>query len=221
MVSKRTGKPRGRPKKPLPVIPEPKKAVGRPETLNLRRVAFYVAHSKLIKMRTIRGNRTLGDNMAALWLTALAKAGKDGLLLGAAGGDVPNAPKDYVENCPDGAVPIVPMQHDAPITIQQVAGSAKAMQKKAAEVLRTTDAATHRRFVEMVAIFGLFLEAHNRAGRGLWTEARGLWAEAASRAICLGETEIASGIAHISEKVLGEANPLAILGVPERQFPTT
>jgi hypothetical protein len=167
MATKRTGRKAGRPKKPLPVIPEPKQPVGRPETLDLRLVAF----SKVTKMRTTRGNRTLGDNTAAQWLTALRKAGKDGLLCGAVAGDVTGSPKDFISDCPDGFIPVVPMQlnRDSPITIEQIAGSAKAMQKKAAEVFRTGDDATLRWFVEMAAVFGLVLAAGNRPDRGLWT----------------------------------------------------
>jgi hypothetical protein len=221
MATKRTGRKVGRLKKPLLAIPEPKKAVGRPETLDLRHVAFYVAHSKLAKMRTTRGNRTLGAHSAALWLTALRKAGKDGLLRGASAGGVTGAPKDFISDCPDGFIPVVPLQpkQDSPITIEQVAGSARAMQKKAAEIFRSGDDATLRWFVEMVAIYGLILAGTNRADRGLWTEARGLWAEAGARAIFLGETEISSQIAHFSDKV-EKFNPLAAFGVPGTQFPT-
>jgi hypothetical protein len=211
MATKRTGRKVGRLKKPLLAIPEPKKAVGRPETLDLRVVAFYYAHCKLIKMRTTRGNRTLGAHSAALWLTAIRKAGKDGLLHGAAAADVTGAPIDFT----DGFIQIVPMQNrDSPITIQQISGSAKAMQKKAAEIFRTADAATHRWFVEMVSIFGLVLAATKRAEHGLWEEARCLWAEAGARAICLDEPKIASMIGHVSEKALEKFNSL---GVPRRE----
>jgi hypothetical protein len=218
VASKRTGRKVGRPKKPLPAIPEPKKPVGRPETLDLCLLAFYVAYSKSTKMRTTRGNRTLGDNMAALWFTALRKAGKDGLLRGAAVGDVTGSPKGFISDCPDDFIPAVPMQlnRDSPITIEQIAGSAKAMQKKAAAVFRTADAATLKWFVEMASIFGLVLAATKRAENGLWTEARGLWAVASARAIFLGETKIASMIGHVAAKAPEEFNPLAVLGVPER-----
>ena len=212
MVTKPTGRDVGRPKKPLPVIPEPKKAVGRPETLDLRVVAFYYAYCKLTKSRTTRGNRTLGAHTDALFITAIRKAGFDGLLHGAAAGSVPGSPKDFISDCPDGYIPFVPMQpkQDLPITIQQISGSAKAMQKKAAEVLRTSDDATHCWFVEMVSIFGLVLAATKRAEHGLWEEARCLWAEAGARAICLDEPKIASMIADLSTKMLASGGNIVL-----------
>jgi|HubBroStandDraft_6_1064221.scaffolds.fasta_scaffold1859824_1 hypothetical protein len=133
MATKKTGRKTGRPNKPLPAVTNPEKPVGRPETLDLRVVAFYYAYCKLIKSRTTRGNRTLGAHTAALFITAIRKAGFDGLLHGAAAGSVPGSPKNFISDCPDGSyIPFVPMQpkHDSPITIQQISGSAKAMQKK-------------------------------------------------------------------------------------------
>jgi hypothetical protein len=91
-----------------------------------------------------------------------------------------------------------------------LSGSAKAMQKKAAEVLRTSDDATHRWFVEMVSIFGLVLAATVRAEHGLWEKAHGLWAEGAARAICLDEPKIASMIADLSTKMLASGGNIVL-----------
>jgi hypothetical protein len=205
MATKKTGRKTGRPNKPLPAVTNPEKPVGRPETLDLRVVAFYYAYCKLIKSRTTRGNRTLGAHTAALFITAIRKAGFDGLLHGAAAGSVPGSPKDFISDCSDGYIPFVPMQ-----TIQQISGSAKAMQKKAAEVLRASDDATHRWFVEMVSIFGLVLAATVRAEHGLWEKAHGLWAEGAARAICLDEPKIASMIADLSTKMLASGGNIVL-----------
>lgn len=166
----------GRAKKTLMTITE-RRSRGRPDVPFLEdpdryRVAFYAAFKRLTKMRTVRGNRTLGYNMAAKLFTALFKGD---LLEGGAAGDVTGAPKNFAKNCPAGATPIVPMQRgrDEPLTIQQVAGAAKAMQKKEVKVLETGDNATLRWFTEAVKIFGLVLAGTVQNNQSQILEAKG------------------------------------------------
>ncbi|MDQ6701989.1 MAG: hypothetical protein M3Z96_02200 [Pseudomonadota bacterium] len=213
----------GRPKKLLAAIAEPKRPVGRPavpllEDRELRIIAFYVAHCKFVKMRTKRGNRILGDNAAATWLAMLRRGD---LLKGAAAGDVPGAPEDFVKNCPEGYVPAVPLARgkDWPLHSDDVAGPVKTMKRKAAAIWRTGDAPTLLRFCEIVAIFGLILAGTDRADRGLWTEARAHWTVARGRALSLGEPHIASMIdlAEIAPLLpVEDFDPLSAIGVPEK-----
>jgi hypothetical protein len=157
MATKRTGRKIGRPKKPLPLSPpEPKKAVGRPKMPPLEDperhiIAFYAAYRRVIKMGTLRGDRKLGANSAATWLAMLRKGD---LLKGAAVGSVTGAPKDFISDCPDGFIPVVPLARgkDRPLHSDDVAGPVKTMKKKEAAFWKSDDA-TKRWFDEAAIIF--------------------------------------------------------------------
>ena len=171
MVTKPTGRDVGRPKKPLPTIAEQKRPAHRPkgtavpflQDRDRYTVAFYAAHRRVIKMRTERGNRTLGDNAAATWLAMLRKGD---LLRGAAVGDVPGAPAG-MGNYPDGFVRVVPLARgkDWPLRSDDVAGSVKTMKKKEAAAWKGDDA-TKRWFDEAVIVFMHALEAIIRGNAG-------------------------------------------------------
>jgi hypothetical protein len=176
-------------KKSLPAIAEPKRPAHRPKGTAVPflqdreryTVALYAAHRRVIKMGTVRGNRTLGANASATWLAMLRKGN---LLRGAAVGDVAGAPDGHVENCPDGSVPVVPMARgkDWPLPSDDVAGPVKTMKRKEAAAWKGDDA-TKRWFDEAVAILMLALAAVDRGDVSLWIEAQ-------ARASIFGDSKI-------------------------------
>jgi hypothetical protein len=180
----------GRPKKPLTVIVQSKRNVGRPAGPPLlqdprrRIVAMYYAHTKVVKMRTMRGNRKLGANSAATWLAAIVKSmyrddAEDlrvGLLKGQAAGEVTGAAEGFVANGPEDFVPVVPMRPGShePLTASACDGLAKTWKNMASEFLKSDDPATLLWFSEAVKIFGLAFVSLISGNPALWIEAHAL-----------------------------------------------
>jgi hypothetical protein len=165
-------------------------------------VAFYAAHRRVIKMRTLRGNRNLGANAAATWLAMLRKGD---LLKGAAVGSVTGAPDGHVGNCPDGYVSVVPMARgkDWPLHSDDVAGPVKTMKRKEAAAWKGDDA-TKRWFDEAVVIFMLALAAAARGDASKWILAR-------ARAEIFGDSKIIDVLRRAPGPKLGKFDPFETL----------
>jgi hypothetical protein len=189
----------GRPKKSLTVIVQSKRNVGRPagppllQDQRRHMVAMYYAHTKVIKMRTMRGNRKLGANSAATWLAAIIKSMyrddlgdlRSGLLKGQAAGEVTGASEGFVANGPEDFVPVVAMRPGShePLTASAVDGLAKTLKNMASEFWESDDTETRLWFSEVVKIFGLAFVSLINGNPALSTEAH-------ARAASLGDQKI-------------------------------
>jgi hypothetical protein len=109
-------------------------------------------------MGTTRAQRRLGMNMNSIWLEMLFKGD---LFVGDAVQKVPGCRPGFVKKCPDGYVPAVPMQRgrDEPMDVQQVKGSARAIEKKALMIIRNRNYAEIRWLRSAIEVFELFLRS--------------------------------------------------------------